>query len=160
MGRQPDSPRPAGLPKVGIWESGADTSGDWHPGTGYGGTVTDVYIGWWGLAASLVPLLVVVGISAGRRLGLERDLVVATVRAVAQLVLAGWALTLLLDEGTSIIWAWAWVAASAWALNARFMHWPHMSHASPDVLSPFSPCFTQAAASTSSHSGHFVPTPF
>jgi putative ABC transport system permease protein len=111
MGRQPDSPRPAGLPKVGVWESGADTSGDWHAGAGYGGTVTDVYIGWWGLAASLVPLLVVVGISAGRRLGLERDLVVATVRAVAQLVLAGWALTLLLDEGTSIIWAWAWVAA-------------------------------------------------
>ena len=72
--------------------------------------MTDVYIGWWGLAASLVPLLVVVGISAARRLGLERDLVVATVRAVAQLVLAGWALTLLLDEGTSIIWAWAWVA--------------------------------------------------
>jgi len=79
--------------------------------TGYGATVTDVYIGWWGLAASLVPVLVVAGISMGRRLGLERDLVVATARAMAQLVLAGWALTLLLDEGTSILWAWAWVAA-------------------------------------------------
>ena len=73
--------------------------------------MTDVYIGWWGLAASLVPVLVVAGISMGRRLGLERDLVVATARAMAQLVLAGWALTLLLDEGTSILWAWAWVAA-------------------------------------------------
>ena len=73
--------------------------------------VTDVYIGWWGLAASLVPVLVVAGISMVRRLGLERDLVVATARAIAQLLLAGWALTLLLDEGTSILWAWAWVVA-------------------------------------------------
>jgi len=73
--------------------------------------VTDVYIGWWGLAASLVPVLVVAGISMVRRLGLERDLVVATARAIAQLLLAGWALTLLLDEGTSILWAWAWVLA-------------------------------------------------
>jgi putative ABC transport system permease protein len=51
--------------------------------------VTDVYIGWWGLAASLVPVLVVAGISMVRRLGLERDLVVATARAIAQLLLAG-----------------------------------------------------------------------
>ena len=80
-------------------------------GAGYGATVTDVYIGWWGLAASLVPVLVVAGISMGRRLGLERDLVVATARAMVQLVLAGSALTLLLDEGTSILWAWAWVVA-------------------------------------------------
>ena len=78
---------------------------------GYGATVIDVDIGWWGLAASLVPVLVVAGISMGRRLGLERDLLMATARAVAQLVLAGWALRLLLDEGTSILWAWAWVAA-------------------------------------------------
>ena len=80
-------------------------------GAGYGATVTDVYIGWWGLAASLVPVLVVAGISMGGRLGLERDLVVATARAMVQLVLAGSALTLLLDEGTSILWAWAWVVA-------------------------------------------------
>ncbi len=65
---------------------------------------------WWGLIASLVPLLVVVGISLSRGLGLERDLVVATVRAIAQLVAAGWALTLLLDGDASMAWAWAWVA--------------------------------------------------
>ncbi len=65
---------------------------------------------WWGLAASLVPLLVVAAISLARGLGLERDLVVATVRAVGQLVVAGWALTLLLDGDASMAWAWAWVA--------------------------------------------------
>ena len=61
---------------------------------------------WWGLIASLVPLLVVAGISLSRGLGLERDLVVATVRAIAQLVAAGWALTLLLDGDASMAWAW------------------------------------------------------
>ena len=73
---------------------------------GYGATVTDMDIGWWGLVASLVPVAVAAGVSVVRHLGLERALLVATVRAIAQLVLAGWALTLLLDEGTSILWAW------------------------------------------------------
>jgi len=85
-----------------------------RPVGGYGAAVAAVEIGrWgagWGLAASLVPLVVVAGISVGRRLGLGRDLAVASVRAVAQLVVAGWALTLLLDGDTSIWWAWAWVA--------------------------------------------------
>ncbi len=67
-------------------------------------------MGWWGLLASLVPVCVVAAISVGRRLGLERDLVVATVRAIGQLVVAGWALTLLLDGDASMAWAWVWVA--------------------------------------------------
>ncbi len=83
--------------------------------------MTDVAIGWAGLAASLLLVAVVAGISLGRRLGLERDLLVATARAVGQLVLAGWALTLLFDDDVSILWAWAWVAAMvpAAALVAR-----------------------------------------
>jgi len=78
---------------------------------GYRANVTGVDIGWWGLAASIVPMVVVAGISLRRRLGLERSLAEATVRAVAQLVLAGWALTLLLDGDTPMVWAWAWVVA-------------------------------------------------
>ena len=64
----------------------------------------------WGLAASLVPVVVVAVISMTRRLGLERDLVVASVRAVVQLLIAGWALALLLDGDRHLGWAWAWVA--------------------------------------------------
>ena len=64
----------------------------------------------WGLVASLVPVLVVAVISVTRRLGLERDLVVASVRAVVQLLIAGWALALLLDGDRHLGWAWAWVA--------------------------------------------------
>lgn len=67
-------------------------------------------IGGWGLAASLVPVLVVIGISLSRRLKLERDLTVAAVRAVLQLLLAGWGLALLLDGERHMAWAWAWVA--------------------------------------------------
>ena len=82
---------------------------------GYGSAVAAVEIGrWgalWGLAAALVPLLLVAGISRARRLGLERDLAVSAVRAICQLLVAGWALTLLLDSDTSVWWAWAWVAA-------------------------------------------------
>jgi len=81
---------------------------------GYGSAMAAVEIGrWgalWGLAASLVPVVLVAGISVARRLGLERELLVATLRAIAQLVVAGWALTLLLGGDTSIWWAWAWVA--------------------------------------------------
>lgn len=68
-------------------------------------------IGVWGVAASLLLVLVVVGISLFRGLGLERELLVSTVRAVVQLALAGWGLTLLLDGDRHILWAWAWVAA-------------------------------------------------
>jgi len=71
----------------------------------------DIGVGWWGLVASLTMVVVTAGVSLGLRLGLHRDVIVATTRAVGQLVLAGWALTLVLDETTSIIWAWLWVGA-------------------------------------------------
>ena len=69
-----------------------------------------VAIGGWGLVASLAPVVVVAGISLARRLGLERDLLVAVARSIAQLLLAGWGLTLLLDGDRHLAWAWAWVA--------------------------------------------------
>ena len=85
--------------------------------------MTDVSIGWVGLAASLVLVAVTIGVSMGRRLGLEKDLVVASARAVGQLLLAGWALTLLLADDVPIAWAWLWVAAmvpvAAWSARRR-----------------------------------------
>ena len=71
----------------------------------------DIGVGWWGLVASLTMVIATAGVSLGLRLGLHRDVTVATARAIGQLVLAGWALTLVLDETTSIIWAWLWAAA-------------------------------------------------
>ena len=40
-------------------------------------------VGWWGLAASLVLIVITLGISLWRRLGLESDVAVAVVRARA-----------------------------------------------------------------------------
>ena len=68
----------------------------------------DVGIGLWGLAASLLLVLAAVGISFVRHLRLERDLLTAVVRSVAQLVLAGLALRLVLETDTHMAWAWAW----------------------------------------------------
>ena len=71
----------------------------------------EVTVGWWGLVASLTMVILTVGISLFLRLKLERDLTIATGRSIGQLVIAGWALTLILKDETSIIWAWLWVSA-------------------------------------------------
>ena len=71
----------------------------------------EVTVGWWGLVASLTMVFITVGISLFLRLRLERDLTIASGRSIGQLVIAGWALTLILKDETPIIWAWLWVAA-------------------------------------------------
>ncbi len=71
----------------------------------------DVDIGWLGLCASLLLVLLVAGISLARNLGLERDLSVAVLRSIVQLLLAGWALRLVLDPDTHMAWSWAWSCA-------------------------------------------------
>jgi putative ABC transport system permease protein len=70
--------------------------------------VIDVSIGPWGLGASLLLVLLAVVVSLTRHLGLERDLLVAVVRSIGQLLLAGWALRLILDQDTHMAWAWLW----------------------------------------------------
>ncbi len=67
-------------------------------------------VGWWGLAASLVLVVVALVVSLVRGLRLERDLVVAAVRAVAQLVAVGYVLLVILDEDAPLVLAFAWVA--------------------------------------------------
>ncbi len=67
-------------------------------------------VGWWGLAASLVLIAVTLGISLWRRLGLERDIAVATVRATVQLLAVGFVLVPVLDDEQPIALAWGWLA--------------------------------------------------
>lgn len=80
-------------------------------------------VGWWGLAASLLLVAVTVAISAWRRLGLERDVVVATVRALAQLLAVGYVLVVVIDPDQPTAYAWAWlvfmVVFAAWTVSRR-----------------------------------------
>jgi putative ABC transport system permease protein len=68
-------------------------------------------IGWVGLLASLVLVVVAVLLSWTQRLRLERSILWAALRAGAQLLLVGWALALILEPGRSVAWAWLWVVA-------------------------------------------------
>lgn len=68
-------------------------------------------IGWSGLATSLVLVAVAVGLSLSRRLGLERNLLWAAARAMAQLLLVGLLLQFLLHRNRTLAWSWLWVVA-------------------------------------------------
>src|SRR5262249_2842572 len=68
-------------------------------------------VGWVGLAVSLLLVAVAAGISWWPRLGLERQISGSPARALAQLLLVGVALTLVISPGRSIWWSWLWVAA-------------------------------------------------
>jgi putative ABC transport system permease protein len=66
-------------------------------------------IGWGGLALSLVLVVVAVGLSWWRRLGLESSITWAAARALVQLLAVGLVLDLLLEPNTSLAWSWLWV---------------------------------------------------
>jgi putative ABC transport system permease protein len=68
-------------------------------------------VSWWGLAASLLMVAAVGVLSWRLQLRLERDLVVAVVRSLAQLLAVGAALGLIVDQDTWIGWSFLWVAA-------------------------------------------------
>ncbi len=67
------------------------------------------HIGWWGLAASLVLIAVAVVLSLGQRLGLERSMLWAAARALAQLLAVGSVLGYLLDPDRPVALASVWV---------------------------------------------------
>jgi putative ABC transport system permease protein len=67
-------------------------------------------VGFLGLLASLVLIAVAIGLSVWQRLGIERSIVVAVVRAVAQLLIVGAGLAFVIDPDTPLAWSWAWVA--------------------------------------------------
>ena len=70
---------------------------------------TDIGAG--GLAASLALVAVAIVISRRERLRLERDMVIAIVRSLAQMLVVASALELIVKPSTPLIWSWLWVAA-------------------------------------------------
>lgn len=80
-------------------------------------------VGWWGLAISLLLVVVAAGISIWRRLGLEGTIALATVRALVQLLAVGYALALVIDPDQPIAYSWAWlvfmVLFAAWTVARR-----------------------------------------
>lgn len=82
-----------------------------------------VDIGLAGLAASGILVAVAVAISLWRRLGLERSLLWAALRALVQLLLVGWALQLVVDPDDSLIWSALWLLVmlgfAAWTTKRR-----------------------------------------
>lgn len=66
-------------------------------------------VGWSGLAVSLVFVGVAVVLSANQRLGLGREMVVAVIRSLAQLLVVGVALVAVVDPDTPLAWSWLWV---------------------------------------------------
>lgn len=64
-----------------------------------------------GLVASLTLVAIAVAVSWWRRLGLERRIVWATIRAIVQLLVVGAALALVIDPARPLVWSWLWVVA-------------------------------------------------
>lgn len=95
-------------------------------------------VGWIGLATSLLLVAFAAGISVWRRLGLERQLVWASTRALVQLLLVGGALTLLFEPGRSIWWSWAWVAGMvAYAGDVARRRAPEVPRFAPLAVAAF-----------------------
>jgi putative ABC transport system permease protein len=87
-------------------------------------------VGWSGLAISLVLVAIALLISWWRGLRLATDMLVAVVRATAQLVAVGYVLVAILDEDQPVVIALAWVAAmvgvAAWTVQRRAREVPHL----------------------------------
>ncbi|MCP3994072.1 MAG: iron export ABC transporter permease subunit FetB [bacterium] len=76
-----------------------------------------------GLATSLILIGVALAVSLGQQLRLEKQLIWATVRAFAQLIVMGFVLAWLLEPGRSTAYSWLWVAGmvvfAAWTVRNR-----------------------------------------
>lgn len=89
---------------------------------------TDVTV--WQAAASLVLVAVVVGLSFWRKLGLERSVLWAALRATVQLLAVGALFTAIFDSGYADTWAALWVLVmvviSAFVVTRRTGGAPHL----------------------------------
>ncbi len=83
-----------------------------------------------GVLASGLLVLIAVGISAWAGLGLGRDLVGASVRALVQLLLLGLVLAVMLTPGGPLALSWLWVAImilfAGWTVHRRVPNVPGM----------------------------------
>lgn len=66
-------------------------------------------IGLLGMAASSLLIAVAVGISLWRRLGLERSVLFAALRALVQLIIVGYALQLVVDPDDPLVFSLIWL---------------------------------------------------
>lgn len=66
-------------------------------------------IGFYGMAGSALLVLVALAISVWQGLGLERPLIIASLRAAAQLLAVGSVLALLLADDTPLVFAFGWL---------------------------------------------------
>lgn len=86
-------------------------------------TAAATAIGPEGVAVSLLLVVVAVIVSWRRQLHLERPLVEATLRALAQLIAVGFVLRVLFGDGVSIWWSVAWVVFmvlfAGWTIDRR-----------------------------------------
>lgn len=73
--------------------------------------MTRVDVGAAGVAASLVLVAVAVALSRRERLGLERSILWAAFRALAQMMAIGAGLGLVLADGAPLVLSWLWVLA-------------------------------------------------
>src|SRR5215467_8308054 len=102
------------------------------------GTTMNDAVGWAGLAVSLLLVAVAAGISWWQRLGLQRQILVAAVRALVQLLLVGAALTLVISPGRSIWWSWLWVTATlGYAATVARRRAPEVPHLLTLALASF-----------------------
>ncbi len=80
-------------------------------------------IGLIGMAGASTLVIIALAISLWQRLGLERDLIVASLRAAVQLLAVGFLLAVLLDEDTPLAFAFGWVvvmlAFAIWTARSR-----------------------------------------
>ncbi len=76
-----------------------------------------------GLVTSLLLIGVALAVSLGQQLRLEKQLVWATLRAFAQLIVMGFVLAWLLEPGRSVLYSWLWVGGmvlfAAWTVRNR-----------------------------------------
>lgn len=86
-------------------------------------------IGLGGLAISGILIGVALLLSLVRRLGLEKDLVVAAVRALVQLLIVGFALRIVVDDDP-LVFTWIWVVlmavVAAWTVRRRAPEVPNV----------------------------------
>jgi putative ABC transport system permease protein len=91
-----------------------------------------------GLATSLALVAVAAVISLWQHLGLERQIVWASARALAQLLLVGAALTLIIEPGRSLLWSWLWVVAMvAYAGDVARRRAPEVPRIMPLAIASF-----------------------
>ena len=90
--------------------------------------LSDIGIG--GLAISGILIGVALVLSLLRRLDLEKDLLLAAARALAQLLVVGYALRIVVDDDDPLVFTWIWVVmmtvVAAWTVRRRAPEVPNV----------------------------------